>query len=102
MNLWSYAGDGDRKNVNMFMAKPFAVYDLSSRFDLINMPYGVTVYWNKPSGQKAYVPVGGGIQYRFELLSQPFHFSTQFFYNAVRPDKGTKYDLRFMFEWLGE
>jgi hypothetical protein len=60
LQLWSFAGDDDRKDVNMLMIKPFIVYGLSERWDLLYMPYGISVYWSKPSGEKVYFPLGGG------------------------------------------
>jgi hypothetical protein len=62
------------------------------------MPYGVSVYWNKPSGQRVYFPLGGGIQRQFNIGSVPSAFSVQLFKNVIRPDKGTKYDFRLMLE----
>jgi hypothetical protein len=100
LQLWSFAGDADRKEVNYLMAKPFAVYQLNTDWDAIYMPYGVTVYWDKPSGEDAYVPLGGGFQRHFMWGSQKMNFSTQFFKNVIRPTKGTEYDLRFMLEFV--
>ena len=100
LQLWSFAGDDDRKEVNYLMAKPFAVYQLNPDWDVIYMPYGVSVYWDKPSGEDAYVPLGGGFQRHFKWGKQKMNFSTQFFKNVIRPTKGTEYDLRFMLEFV--
>ena len=100
LQLWSFAGDSDRKNVNFLMAKPFAVYKLNTNWDLIYMPYGISVYWDKPSGEDAYVPLGGGLQRHFTIGSQKMNFSVQYFKNVIRPTKGTEYDLRFMLEFV--
>ena len=61
LQLWSYAGDAERKDVNMLMIKPFVVFSLAENWDLLYMPYGVSVYWNKPRARKCYLPLGGGI-----------------------------------------
>jgi hypothetical protein len=100
LQLWSFAGDESRADVNYLMAKPFAVYALNPDWDLIYMPYGISVNWNKPSGEDAYVPIGGGFQRHFTWGKQKMNFSTQFFENVIRPSKGTEYDLRFMLELL--
>lgn len=100
LQLWSFAGDSARKNVNYLMAKPFAVYQLNTDWDLIYMPYGVSVYWDKPSGEDAYVPLGGGFQRHFKAGQQDMNFSVQFFKNVIRPSTGTEYDLRFMLEFV--
>ncbi len=100
LQLWSVGGDSDRKDVNFYMAKPFAVYQLNPKWDLIYMPYGVNVYWKKPSGENVYVPLGGGFQRHFKWGSQDMNFSTQLFNNVIRPTKGTEWDLRFMLEFV--
>ena len=80
------------------MIKPFVVFTLSKTWDLIYMPYGVSVYWNKPSGEKVYLPLGGGAQRHFRLGAIELNLGAQFFKNVIRPKKGTVYDLRFMVE----
>ena len=98
LQLWSVAGDSDRKDVSMMMIKPMITYDFGEKWKAVYMPYGISAYWNKPSGQKWYVPLGGGIQRQFNIGSRPSAFSIQLFKNVVRPDSGTEHDLRFMFE----
>lgn len=97
LNLWSFAGDSDRKSVNYLMVKPFAVYSINEKWDLLYMPYGISVYWDKPSGEDVYFPVGGGFQ---RHLNKKMNFSMQFFNNVLRPSEGTEWDLRFMFEFV--
>jgi hypothetical protein len=97
LNLWSVAGDSDRKSVNYFIAKPFAVYQINEKWDALYMPYGISIYWNKSTGEKIYFPVGGGFQ---RHLGKKTNISLQFFKNVLRPSKGTEYDLRFMLEFV--
>ena len=99
LHLWSVAGDNNRDDVNMTMIKPMITYDISRRWDLVYMPYGITYYWNKPSGQNAYVPVGGGLQYNFSIGDTDAAASLQAFKYAVRSDKGPENELRFMLEF---
>lgn len=101
LQVWSFAGQSDRKPVNMLMIKPFVVYNLAPRFDLIYIPYGVSVYWDKPAGEKVYLPLGGGAQYQIPLGEKTtLNLAAQFFENVVRPTKGTVYDLRFLIEFI--
>jgi hypothetical protein len=99
LQVWSVAGDEDRKSVNMLMIKPFAYYSVSEKWDLMYVPYGVQVYWNKPSGEKVYLPIGGGAQRRVQLGSVQMNLGLQFFHNLVRPTDGTVNDLRFLLEF---
>ncbi|WP_282123571.1 hypothetical protein [Algibacter mikhailovii] len=101
LQLWSFAGSSQRKDVNMLMIKPFIVYNIAKRFDLIYMPYGVSVYWNKPSSEAVYLPLGGGGQYQFPLgKTTTLNTGVQCFKNVIRPTKGTVYDLRFLVEFV--
>ena len=101
LQVWSVAGPSDLKAVNMLMIKPFVVFNVVKRFDLIYMPYGVSVYWNKPAGEKVYLPLGGGGQYQIPLGKKTtLNIGAQFFKNVIRPTKGTVYDLRFLVEFV--
>ena len=101
LQFWSFAGDSDRKAVNMLMIKPFIVYNLVKNWDLVYMPYGVSVYWNKPSGEKVYFPLGGGVQHQFALGEKTtLNLGVQFFNNVIRPTNGTVNDLRFLIEFV--
>jgi hypothetical protein len=99
LQVWSFAGDADRKDVSMLMIKPFVFFSLSENWDLLYLPYGITVYWNKPSGEKVYLPLGGGVQRSIGLGSKKLNLAAQLFKNVVRPKKGTVYDLRFLVEF---
>ena len=56
-------------------------------------------YWDKPSGDRAYLPLGGGLQYAFGARRQEMAVSLQFFKYVLRPSKGAEYDLRLMVEF---
>ena len=101
LQVWSVAGPSDLKAVNMLMIKPFIVYNVVKRFDLIYEPYGISVYWNKPAGEKVYLPLGGGAEYEIPLGPKTeLNLGAQFFKNVIRPTKGTVYDLRFLIEFV--
>ena len=98
LQVWSFAGDADRKDVSMLMIKPFVYFEVAKDWKLMYVPYGITVYWNKPSGEKVYLPLGGGIQRSFALGPVQLNLAAQYFRNVVRPTKGTVRDLRFLVE----
>ena len=101
LQIWSFAGESDRKAVNMLMIKPFVAFNVFPRFDLIYMPYGISVYRNKPEGEKVYLPLGGGAQYQFPLGKETtLNLGIQFFEYVIRPTNGTVYDLRFLIEFI--
>ena len=84
--------------MNMLLVKPFLYYEFADNWSLVYVPYGISVYWNKPSGENVYIPLGGGVQRSFQLGSIGLNVSAQIFNNVVRPSKGTVNDLRFLFE----
>ena len=98
LQIWSVGGDPDRADVSMLMIKPFVYYALSEHWDLMYVPYGISVYWNKPTGEKAYVPIGGGAQWKTHLGSLDMNLGLQLFNNVIRPEKGTVWDLRLLVE----
>lgn len=98
LQLWSVAGESEAADVNMLMIKPMVTYDFHENWKAVYMPYGISVYWDKPSGQRVYFPLGGGVQRQFEIGSHPSAFSVQLFRNVLRPDKGAEHDFRLMFE----
>lgn len=98
LQVWSFAGVPERKDVNMLMIKPFVYFTLTEKWDLTYVPYGISVYWNKASGEKVYLPLGGGVQRSLQLGSLNMNLGAQLFRNVVRPKKGPVYDLRFLVE----
>ncbi len=98
LQIWSVAGASDRDDVSMLMIKPFVYFTLSERWDLMYVPYGVTVYWLKDAGEKVYLPLGGGAQYKTHLGSAGLNLALQLFHNVIRPSKGTVSELRLLVE----
>ena len=82
----------------MMMIKPMITYELSRRWKAVYMPYGISVYWDKPSGDRAYLPIGAGLQHEFRIGRQKMAVSLQFFKYVLRPAKGAEYDVRLMVE----
>jgi hypothetical protein len=99
LQVWSFAGDADRKDVSMLMIKPFVYFEFAKDWNLMYVPYGITIYWNKEPGEKVYLPLGGGIQRSLALGSVQLNLAAQYFRNVVRPTKGTVSDLRFLVEF---
>ena len=99
LQLWSFAGDDSRVNVNMMMIKPMITYDIARRWKLVYMPYGITVYWEKPVDDAIYLPLGGGIQYGFPIGRKSGAVSLQLFRYVLRPSGGPEHDLRLMLEF---
>ena len=59
-NLWSYAGDGDRQNVNRMTLQPFVNYNLPKGWYLTSSPV-MTANWEADSNEAWTIPIGGGL-----------------------------------------
>ena len=99
IQLWSFAGESDRKSVNSLIAKYFLMYDLGRHWKLISIPYGITYYWDKPSDEALSLPIGGGIQRNLHWGSQELALHLQSFYYVERPSKGSEADVRLTLEF---
>ena len=76
-NFWSVGGDSDRKNVNQMTMKPYFIYNLTDKWNVLYIPLGISASWDKPSSQRWKIPLGGGLGFRgchrgdFHLAQEP-------------------------------
>jgi hypothetical protein len=68
--LWSFAGDSDRKDVSQLLIQPFANYNLDKGWFLLT-DLLVTANWEADSGDRWTVPLGGGFGRVFKIGNQP-------------------------------
>ena len=93
-NIWSYAGNNDRKDVSQFLAQYFINYNLPNAWYLSAAPI-ITANWEaEGKGNKWTVPVGGGFGKVFRIGKLPFNGSVAAFANVVRPDGAADWTLR--------
>ncbi len=93
-NLWSFAGDSQRSDINQLMLQPFISYNLSDGWYLTTAPL-VTANWNANSSDRWLVPVGGGAGRLFNIGKQPVNINLQAYYNAVQPSSAPDWAVRF-------
>lgn len=98
-NIWSFAGDSDRDNVNQFLLQPFVNYNLAEGWYLTSSPV-ITANWDKDSDDRWSVPVGGGFGKIFKIGKQPLNAQVQSFYYAESPELGPDWALRFQLQFL--
>ena len=97
--LWSFAGDSDRADVNQFLLEPFVNYNLPKGWYLIS-DMVVTSNWDAPSGQRWTVPVGGGVGKLLKIGSQMINLRTEAYYNVETPDSGPDWQWGFTIQFL--
>jgi hypothetical protein len=95
---WSFAGWGDHY-VSAFLAQPFVNYNLPQGWYLVSAPI-MTADWSADSDNQWTVPVGGGIGKIQRIGKLPLNFQIQAFYNAVVPEYGPDWQLRFQIQFL--
>jgi len=96
---WTFAGDNTRKDVNQMFGKPFFIYELSEKWNLVYIPLGLSVSWNA-KGDQWTVPLGGGVRRLFDIGGQKMGFQVQFFDYVARKPKDPEYELRMTIEFL--
>jgi hypothetical protein len=100
LNLWSFAGDEDRANVNAMTFEPFLNYNLPKGWYLVTSPI-ITANWEAPDDNRWTVPVGGGFGRIFKIGHQAVNANLQAYYNVVTPDDiGANWQLRATWTFL--
>ena len=98
-HIWSFAGDGNRDDVNQTLIQPFVNYNLPEGWYLVSSPI-ITANWEADSDNTWTVPLGGGIGKVFRIGGLPVNTSAQAFYNVEKPDFGADWSLRVQLQFL--
>jgi hypothetical protein len=83
--IWSFAGDSQRADVNNFAMEPIFTRRLTQQWYLVTDPV-ITANWELDSGDRWLVPLGGGTGYHFKLWEQPLDLRIEAYYNVVKSD----------------
>ena len=98
-NLWSFAGDDDRDDVNQMLLQYFINYNLPGGWYLTSSPI-ITASWEADSDNRWTVPIGGGFGKIHRIGKLPVNVSLAAFYNVETPDGGPEWSLRFQIAFL--
>jgi hypothetical protein len=93
---WSYAGDSDRAEVSSFILRGAIRRPMHNGWYFVSAPI-INANWNRSSGNRWLVPVGGGFGKAFKINRHPWAFSVQAYYNAARPEGAPEWSLRLGF-----
>lgn len=97
--LWSFAGDSDRSNVNQTLIEPFLNYNLANGWYLLT-DMVITANWEANSSNTWTVPVGGGAGKLFKIGNQAINARLEAYYNVEKPDGAPDYSVGFQFQFL--
>ncbi len=98
-NIWSFAGDTNRSEVNRLTFQYFVNYNLPNGWYLTSAPI-ITADWTADNDDRWLVPFGGGVGKIFKIGPQPMNAQVAAFYNAVRPDNGPVWSLRMQLQFM--
>ena len=109
-NIWSFAGDDDRSDVNLTNLQYFVYYSLDETTSIGASP-NIIANWEQDSDNVWTVPVGLGISRTFQFGKLPVRFGAEAHYSIVQPDDtvGQEWNFRFyvipavpsaLFKWL--
>lgn len=91
-NIWSFAGDDDVEDVNLFNFQYFINYNLPKGWYLSMSPT-ITADWEAGSDNRWTVPFGGGFGRVFKIGKQPVNASLKAYYNAWHPDEASNWNI---------
>jgi hypothetical protein len=97
-NIWSFAGDEDREDVNQGLVQYFITYQLGDGWYVNSAPI-ITVDW-KAEEDKWRVPFGGGGGKVLTIGKLPVNLQAGAYWYAVKPDFGPDWQLRFQAQLL--
>jgi len=98
-NIWSFAGDDNRADVNQLLVQPFVNYNMADGWYLTSSPI-VTANWEASNDERWTVPIGGGVGKIFKIGSQPVNASVQSYYNIETPTFGPDWSLRLQLQFM--
>jgi len=99
-NIWSFAGDSDRPDVNQMTLQYFINYNLPNGWYLTSSPIN-TANWEADSDNRWTIPLGGGAGRLFRIGKLPVNAQVQAFYNVEKPDYlGPDWTLRLQVQIL--
>jgi len=97
--IWSFAGDSDRADVNQFMIEPFCMYNLPNGWYLMTDMI-ITANWDARSSETWTVPIGGGFGKLFAIGKQPINANLQAYYMVEKPDIAPDWNMALTFTFL--
>ncbi len=98
-NVWSFAGDSDAQDINLFSWQYFVNYNLYDGWYLTSSPT-ITANWEADSDDRWTVPIGGGVGRLVRFGEQAVDFKLQGLWNVEKPDNAADWTLKFQVKFL--
>jgi len=98
-NVWSFAGQSSRPDVNQMLFQYFINYNLAHGWYITWQPT-ITANWEASNGGRWVVPFGGGIGRIMKLGFQPVSLTAQVYGIGVHPQGASPWNLRLQISFL--
>lgn len=98
-NLWSFAGAGDRADVNTLVLRPLLNFNLPRGWYLTSSP-SIVANWEADAENRWFVPVGGGVGKVFAVGRQRLSTTAEAYYHVKAPSIGPDWQLRVQLSFL--
>jgi hypothetical protein len=98
-NIWSYAGDEDRNDVNLFLLQYFVNYNLPKGWYLTSAPI-ITANWENSGDERWVLPFGAGVGKVFFAGPLPINISVQGYYNVLDTTMSGTWQLRTQLQFV--
>jgi hypothetical protein len=98
-NVWSFAGDDNRKAVNQMLLQPIINYNLPGGWYVNSVPM-ITADWKADAGDRWTVPIGAGVGRIVRIGPLPLGVDVGAYYNVVRPDNAAEWQMRARVNFL--
>jgi hypothetical protein len=96
---WSFAGSHQTTRVSRMAAQYFMTYNLPDGWFVGSTPI-ISADWTERGRNRWTVPFGADLGRAFAIGDQPVSAALGAYYNAVRPENGPKWQLRFNMTFL--
>jgi hypothetical protein len=97
--LWSFAGDDDRRDVSQLLLEPFINYNLDEGWFLIT-DIVIIANWEADSDNRWTIPLGAGAGRVFKVGKQPINSRLEAYYNVEHPDGAPCGNFQFSWQFL--
>lgn len=98
--LWSFAGDDDRDDVNQLQIQPLIYYRMSGGTSL-SFLHTINANWNESSGNQWTVPVGLSIN---QIVVHPYFYPYELQFgvygNVIRPENSSDWLLKLQINFV--
>ena len=98
-NLWSFAGDGDREDVNLMTLRPLVNYNLANGWYLTSSP-SIGANWKADAENRWLVPLGGGAGKVYQIGGFRMSSTLEFYYHVKAPAIGPDWQVRVQHSFL--